>query len=419
MNTNSFRISLISCAALLLLSGFAASALADPGTSQANAPVGGTAGNDPTISFHGFIDSSFFWQDQNFSFGNGQNAEIPLPNTGSKDNLSGGDVRNTRFWIDFAGPTLSNGWTAGGHIEADFFGGFNGTTAFSGQQPNPRLRQAFISLKNATGGTLTIGQQWDLLFPIDNFTESFTHIAFPLGLGDGMIGWRYPGVTWFQNLGQPAPGTPQWRLDLGVFEGNWSGPGSTINFQTAGNVNFQPQIEARLHVQDKDWLAYIVGHYSREDLSGVGGNAPTPIASSITSYAIEAGLGLHPGPWVLHAGVYTGKGLGQVFGALVQFGDIKEVGGYAQGGYKFNPNWGLYATYATDRPNAGDVITWLKNGSSGLLRGQQMALDLLYTNGPYGLGFEYLHAITRSTTTGLDRTTTVGNQLSVSAIYHF
>jgi len=83
--------------------------------------------SDPSFSFHGFISTSFFWQNQDFAFGNGQNAEWPEPNTGSNHDLSGFDVRNTRAWIDFTGVNLSDGWTISGHLEGDFFGGFNGT----------------------------------------------------------------------------------------------------------------------------------------------------------------------------------------------------------------------------------------------------------------------------------------------------
>jgi predicted porin len=372
-----------------------------------------------TIALHGFIDTSFFLQSQDFTFGNGQNAEFPVPNTGSNHTLSGLDVRNTRAWIDIEGAPLSNGWGIGGHLEGDFFGGFNGTGGYSAQQETPRLRQAFIKLSNAdNGSTVTIGQQWDLLFPGASVPESLTHIAFPLGYASGMIGWRFPGVVWSQNLSQTKDAMAL-GLDLGAFSGSWNGPGSNTNFDTAANAKFSPQIEARLRAQSGDWLGYLVGHYSTEDLSGVGGGAPTPITGKITSWAVELGTTWHPGPWSLRAAAYDGKGLGQVFGALAQFGDIKEFGGYVQGGYKFTSNWALYAEYATGRPDKGDVITWMSHGSNGLLKSQQYALDLIYADGPYGLGVEWMHAVLDSTTDGITTSSTGGNQLSFSAIYRF
>ena len=413
MNMNNLWARLSCWAALSLLCTAPLLAYADTSTNISTAP-------GVQISLHGFIDTGFFWQDQNFVFGNGQNAEWPVANTtGSKNNLSGFDIRNTRAWLDFTGPATDNGWKVSAHLEGDFFGGNNGTSAFSASQATPRLRQAFFTLKSPDGGSsVTLGQQWDLLFPIEEVPASFTHIAFPLGLGTGMIGWRFTGIVYSQELNQGAEaGTAKWRLDLGAFNGSWDGPGNNVNFGTAGNANFNPQIEARLHVDDGSWKSFITVHSSHESLAGVGGAAPTPIASSITSYAIEAGTIWSSGPWSVLGSVYNGKGLGQVFGAMAQFGDIKETGGYVQGGYKLDPHWGLYATYATVRPNQGDVNTWIGNG--GLLKNQQTGLDLLYSNGPYGIGLEWMHAVLRSTTTGTNTVSTVGNQFSISGIYHF
>lgn len=422
MSTNRIRTILIFCAALLF--GITTSVLADSSPPVVTSNV--SSDSDISIMLHGFIDTSFFWQDQNFTFGNGQSAEFPVPNTsGSNNNLSGAGIQNTRLWIDIKGPALSSDWTVGGHIEGDLFGGFNGTGAFSSSQETPRLRQAFMTLGNKdSGSNVIIGQQWDLLFPGESVPESLTHIAFPLGFATGMIGWRFPGAVWEQNLNQPSPDSLAWRLDMGAFEGEWAGPGNDVNYDTAGNANFHPQVEVRLRAQEGDWLGFIVGHYSTVDLSGVGGSAPTPITDTITTNAIELGTTWTPGQFVLKAAVYSGKGLGQVFGAMAQFGDIKETGGYLQGGYKFTPNWAAYASYAADHPNEGDVITWTGYGASGFIKSQQWAADLIYTNGPYGFGLEWMHAIldsiaTGTTTGGTPTTSTGGNQVSVSAIYHF
>jgi hypothetical protein len=328
-------------------------------------------------------------------------------------------VRNTRFWLDFKGAEFANNWTGGGRIEMDFFGGFNGIGAYSQQQATPRLRQAYMDLTRPDSGTtVRIGQQWDLMFPIDNSATSLAHIAFPLGYGSGVIGWRFPGLVVMQDLNHGSPG-PQWRFDLGVFEGHWNGPGNNINYLTAGNADFRPQVEARLHVQDKTWLAYFAAHYSRVDLRGVEGTAPTPIQSSVKSTGYEVGGQWKPGPWTFKGLVYTGNGLGEIFGAMSQFGDIKESGGYVQAGYSFTPNWSLYAFYAYSKPNADDVITWLGNGASGLLRNRQTALSLQYTAGAYDLSAEWVHDKLDSTSDGVDRRTTSGNQLSFNALYRF
>jgi len=117
--------------------------------------------------------------------------------------------------------------------------------------------------------------------------------------------------------------------------------------------------------------------------------------------------------------VYTGNGLGQLFGALSQFGDISETGGYVQVGYKFTPNWSANAFYGLSKPDENDVIRWLGNGSTGLLKNRQGALSLTYSAGAYDLGVEYIYSKLDSTTNGLNRRTTSGNQVSLSGLYKF
>lgn len=373
-----------------------------------------------TVALHGFIDATAFSQNKSFTYGNGQNAEYPI--AGSNGTLSGVDVRNTRFWLDFSGAKFAGDWVGGGHIEMDFFGGYNGTGAYSQQQPIPRLRQAYMDLTNPdTGSTVRIGQMWDLMFPIDNTPSSLSHIAFPLGYGTGIIGWRFPGIVWMQELNHGSTG-PLWRLDLGAFEGSWSGPDGAVNntnYLTAGNADFRPQIEARLHVQDKDWLAYFAAHYSQVDLRGVGNTAEAPIQAKVKSVGYELGGSWKPGPWMFKALAYSGSGLGEIFGDLSQFGDIKDTGGFVQAGYNFTPHWSSNVFYGMSKPNANDVIRWMGNGSTGLLKSRQSAINLEYASGSYELALEWIYAQLDSTTNGVNRKSTDGNQVNVSAMYHF
>ena len=370
-----------------------------------------------SVALHGFVSATAFQQDRSFTFGNGQNAEFPVP--GSSGSLSGVDVRNTRFWLDFSGARFAGNWNGGGRIEMDFFGGFNGTGAFSQQQPTPRLRQAYMDLSNADTGTkIRIGQQWDLMFPIDNLPASLAHIAFPLGYGTGIIGWRFPGVVLMQDLNHGSSGA-QWRLDVGAFGGNWNGPGNNVDYLTAGNVGFRPQLQVRLHVQDKTWLAYVAAHYSEVDLRGVGGTAVVPIRGKVKSVGYEVGGQWKPGVFVLKGLVYSGKGLGEIFGAMAQFGDIEETGGYVQAGYSLTPHWSANVFYGISKPDGKDVIAWLGNGAAGRLENRQSAVSLQYTAGAYDLGIEWMHDTLDSTSDGADRKSTSGDQLSLSALYHF
>ncbi len=373
-----------------------------------------TTAKGVSVALHGFINATGFSQNRSFSFGNGQSAEYPIP--GSRGTLSGFDIRNTRFWLDFSGAQFNESWSGGGRIEMDFFGGFNGTGAYSHQQPVPRLRQAYLDIANAESGSrLRIGQQWDLMFPVDNLPTSLTHVAFPLGFGTGFVGWRFPGVVWMQNLGG---GDTKWRVDVGAFEGSWNGPGATTNYLTGGNVDFQPQLQARLRAAGSNWVAWVSGHYSKIDLAGVDGAAATPIKSSIDSTGLEIGGQWKPGAWTFKGLLYTGNGLGQIFGNLSQFGDIGETGGFVQAGYSFDKHWSVNAFYATSKSDRQDVITWQDHGASGRLRSRQAALSVIYASGPYQLGLEWMHDKLDTLNAGATRSTS-GNQVSISAQYTF
>jgi hypothetical protein len=362
-----------------------------------------TAGNGLSVSFNGFIDATAFSQTKNYTFGNGQNAEYPIP--GSKGSLSGVDVRNTRFMFDLTGAKIAGDWTGGAHLEMDFFGGNNGTGAYSQQQPLPRLRQAYMVLEDpVTGSTVKIGQMWDLMFPLDDLPDSLSHIAFPLAYGAGIIGWRFPGAIWSQDLNHGSTG-PAWRLDVGVFE---------------GNAGFRPQVEAKLHVeQEKEWMFFAAAHYSQINLAGVGGTEPTPVKREFGSEAFEVGGQWTPGPWVFKSVLYTGRGIGEIFGDLSQFGDIKDDGGYVSGGYKFTQHWSANLFYALSKPTASDVIRWMGNGSTGLLKNHMYAANVEYTVGDYSFALEWIHSILLTTTNGDNRINTSGNQVNLSAFYKF
>jgi hypothetical protein len=386
-----------------------------------------TTGTAPGVSLalHGFIDVSAFSQNKAYTYGNGQNSEYPLPPgaVGRADGrLSGVDVRNTRFWLDFAGAKFNEDWAGSGRIEMDFFGGFNGTGAYAGSQPEQRLRQAYFDITNANSGTtFRVGQMWDLMFPLDYVPQSLSHIAFPLGYGTGVIGWRYPGVIWMQDLNHGSTGT-KWRFDMAVLQGSWNGPGTTgtTNFQTAGSAGFKPQVEARLTAKGGNWQAFLAGHYSKLDLKGVDGLTPTPIKANLTSTAVELGGMWTPGQFIFKSAVYSGKAIGELFGDLSQFGDIKDKGGYLQAGYKFDPHWTLYGFASVSKPNEDDVLRWRAANTPGLLKNHQLAGSLQYTTGPFDFSVEWIHSNLDSTTAnGLGRQKTSGNEFTLNGMYRF
>jgi hypothetical protein len=379
-----------------------------------------------SLALHGFIDVSAFSQNRAYTYGNGQNAEYPIPSDGAghaNGRVSGVDVRNTRFWLDFAGAKFNENWNGSGRIEMDFFGGFNGTGAYAGSQPEQRLRQAYFDISNPNSGTtIRVGQMWDLMFPLDYIPQSLSHIAFPLGYGSGVIGWRFPGAIFMQDLNHGAEGT-KWRLDIAALQGTWNGRAGgtdTNNFLTQGNAGFRPQFEARLTAKGGNWAAFLAGHYSKIDLSGVEGNTPTPIKKNLSSTAVELGGMWTPGQFILKTAVYSGNAIGEIFGNLSQFGDIKEKGGYLQAGYKFDSHWTLYGFASMAKPNTNDVLRWRAANTVGLLKNRQTAGSLQYTTGPFDFSLELIHSNLDSTTVnGLGREKTSGNELTLNGMYRF
>ncbi len=380
----------------------------------------GTAG---TLTFKGFFSFTAFAQDQNFAFGNGQNAEYPVPPDCTTDKtdcwFGGGDIRNTRLTMVFDGPKVVGDWKVGATLEMDFFGGFTTTTgAFAEQAPVPRLRLGFIDFTNGST-TIRMGQQWAPLF--GNVAVSLSHIAFPLGYGSaGDIGWRFPGIFVYQNL-TPKGSVVNADLQLAVMSGSWNGPDcaatntNCVNYLTAGNASW-PQFELRFNVGGKlgsagTWSTYIVGHIDEKDLSGAGASTSN---DKLTGSAVEIGAKFQIGPVLIQGNGYTGHSIGQQFGMITQFGKIQGQGGWAQVGFDITKNWGLFGFWGIDDPKNEDVLHAV--GAAGRMKNQMIAGMLRWKAGPLAFGFEYIYD---KLNTGAAQVETKGTQLALSALYNF
>jgi len=382
-------------------------------SAQATVALGGAG----TLTFKGFISATAFAQDQNFTFGNGQNAEFPAGAECKVDCwFGGGDIRNTRLTMVFDGPKVVSDWKVGGTLEMDFFGGFNGTGAFSGQQPVPRLRLAFIDFTNGST-TIRMGQQWAPLF--GNVAVSLSHIAFPLGYGSaGDIGWRFPGLFIYQKL-TPKDAAVNVDLQFAVMSGSWNSPSSPgtplIDYGSAGNASW-PQFELRANVGGKagdkgTWSFYLVGHIDEKDLSGPGASTSN---DKLTGSAVEVGAKFQLGPVLIQGNGYTGHAIGQQFGMLTQFGRIQGQGGWAQIGFDLTKNWGLFGFWGIDDPKNSDVLKAV--GAAGRMKNIMYAGMLRWKSGPLAFGFEYMHS---QLSTGALEVETNGSQLALSALYNF
>src|SRR2546421_3468859 len=210
-------------------------------------------GEGETLTISGFINGTLFNDVGLFSsFGQGQNAEIAAApgaavtsQPGVNRGIFDGDVRNTRINFTFNAAPVLGKWAPRATLEADFFGAFNGVPPFGDEQSQFRIRHAFVDLSNGRT-TLRIGQYWAPLFGETGafIPVSVTHIAFPVGLGASMIGWRFPGVFLFHDL------TPTNPLKLQVEVAALKGSGvaasarDTANVIGSGEASGKPQVQA-------------------------------------------------------------------------------------------------------------------------------------------------------------------------------
>jgi hypothetical protein len=372
-------------------------------------------GAQQTLTFRGFLSGTLFLQDALFAPSNGQGAlYVATGRSDLEEWWHGGDVRNARIALDFAGPTIAGDWRPGATVEIDFFGPFSGTGNFSDEQPLPRLRLAFVDLTK--GGTrIRFGQDWSLTTGV--FPTSVAHLGFPLGWGSGgFIGWRFPGISLRQRL--TAENAPTGvALQLALLRGSWSDEPAPDG-PSAGEVGI-PQLEARLDFNGKmnegTWVAYVVGHYDQKDLAGID---PDAEANELSSWALEAGGSLQPGPFTLQGNAYVGKAMAHQFAHILQFDDIGGWGVWAQAGVNLSPTWSLWGYFGTDNPDDEDVRASDVAGVNRL-KSWLLVPMLRFRSAPYSLGFEWLHNkidVAGANATVNDRR---GNQLLLSVRYDF
>lgn len=366
-------------------------------------------GGDEMIKIKGFISATAFLQDQNFKFANGQNAEWVNSDFSSGKWIKGFDIRNTRMTFVFNGPDLKRKWKVGGVLEIDLFGGYNGVSVVSEQQPLFRLRLAYMDFIHGRL-RLRFGQAWTPMF--GTVPVSLTHVAFPLGYGSaGFIGWRFPGIYSYYGLNADDSAV-KIRLDAALFNGAWSGPDNVNNYGTAGNFGL-PQFETKLNFISKIWSVYVVGHYDRKNLAG-GEIADNKYLDGI---AFELGGQIKVKRILLKGNGYYGKNIGQQLGAMVQVQpgstDLSSVGGWFQLGYELTENWGIYGFYGYENIDKDQALVAFENPRT---KHKLMCFSVKYSVGPIGLAIEYLNS---NLISGKDDKKTVGNQISLSGMYKF
>jgi hypothetical protein len=370
-----------------------------------------TTAQNQTIRVSGIFSGSFYAQDADFLTGNGQRAEFP--SLERKNWEWGGDVRNLRVALGISGPEIRRAWRANATLELDFFGNLVGTGDKQDEQPEARLRLAYVDLTNGRT-TLRVGQAWSLTF--GNVPLSLSHLTFPLGYGSGgVIGWRFPGVWLIKTLSRPNA-TRTTQLSVAVMRNSWSdevGPPDPFSAGERGT----PQIEGRLDIRGRNSSVYVVGHVDKKD-------SLTVADSSLTSWALQVGGSLTRGDLTIQGNAHVGQAMAHHFAQILQFGEIKGWGGWVQGTYNLNPRLSASGYYGLEQPNARDLRRAAPAVGCGIgiacLRTSLAVYMLRYHSGPYAAGLEWLYGNTTFITTTTSREfTRKGNQLIASVRYDF
>lgn len=374
------------------------------------------------FEFHGFVTGSMYYQDQVFANAQGQGLLLSAPAVEVGDgSLLSGDIRNTRFSFSVTGPKAFGTATPRGYIELDFFGPYGGGN-FGTEQQLPRLRVALAELK--FGSTvLQVGQQNQLVVP--QIPASIVHIANPVTYGAGTIGWRTPGVRIAHTMGVGS--ALKLELAAEAVKNKWADatagttgaaqntPASISLGEASGLPMFQGRVKADGKAGTIGYSAYLVGVWHQIDRAGFG----AANSDTLDGYVVEVGGKLNVAMLNLAANFYTGQAIGNLFGSIAHFGDISDMGFWANAGVNLTKEFSVWAVYGMARPDEDDVRGLL----SATVPAVRLENDLLgamvrYATGGYQIGVEWYQNKTLWATAAAESETTA-NQIIASAGYFF
>lgn len=386
--------------------------------------VNASAQEAPKFEFHGFVVGSLYVQDQVFANGQGSGLLVSAPspanhlkrpgNTTDKTGMFlGGDARQIRPIFVLTGPQAFGG-TPKAYFEADFFGNPN-SGALGYESENLRMRQAYGELK--WGNTsIDVGQHSAHLL-LAFIPETLAHITNPVTFGAGLYGWRTIGFRAFHAIPMDSMkltlaaelSHPHWAdANAAAFPGG-TDPGNTPQTISLAWASSMPQIVARLMADGKagnlTWMGWVAGSYESVDLKGFGSSvAPNGVTlqdgsvkKGLTSYAVTAGTKITFMPVTLMAQLSTGRGTAPLAGSMLQFGDINDLGYWAQLGFYATKEVSIWAIYGASSLNKKDLQNWanpagtaLTEANTGLRQANQVYGGMLkFADGGYQFGLEY------------------------------
>ena len=345
------------------------------------------------FEFHGFVVGSLYMQDQILNSGQGSglplaaprpSLELPQPGvaTSKSGTFVGADVRQVRPIFVITGPEAL-GATPKAHFEFDLFGNPN-AGALGYESPNVRLRQAYAELK--WGNTTLDAGQHSAQLLLAQIPTTVAHITNPVAYGAGLIGWRTIGFRATHAI--PMEGL---KLELAaeVSHGKWADatgaafPGNVMPGNAPDAISLawssnMPQLVGRVKIDGKagdfSFMGYVAGSYEKINLKGFG-NSVNPNGVTLQDGSVKTDLNSYAGtlggrfayyPVALNFQVETGRGTAPMIGSMLQFGDIGELGYYAELGVNIIKEisiWGIYGASSLDK---NDLQNWANLAGANL-----------------------------------------------------
>ncbi len=334
--------------------------------------------SDFVFAFHGIVGGSLYAQDSVLGPGNGGQSWFVAQQFSNHKALFGGDVRQSRFSLAFAGPKIFQGATPRAYVEIDFSNNA-GQGGYGDVSLLPRLRHVFAEL-NWGNTAIRFGQDHELLIGSSPWAPpagpaSVGHIGYPLVYQAGAVGWREPGVAVYQQF-PGFFGVASLEFAAMVMRSQWVAPLTATGLPNQSITSFgeqsgYPGFEARVQAVGKNFRLGVSGHWNQSHRAGIGNQETAALPDLM--------------------------------------------------GFNFTPELSVWGLAGTSKPSNSDVIaaggTRLQNTVvSGMLR---------YQEGGYAIGLEYAHWHTRTTGgvppayVGPPDGNLDGNQLMLSGFYFF
>jgi hypothetical protein len=228
------------------------------------------------------------------------------------------------------------------------------------------------------------------------------------------------------------------KLELAgsVAGGTWADnslPGNAPATVSSAFASNMPQLEARARIEGKSgplgFNIYADGLYQNVNLKGFGDVRPNGVTladgsvkTSATTQAVELGGKFSFTPVFVAFNVYTGKGLGQLAGTMLQLGEIGDTEFWVQGGVNLTKEFSLNATYGQANVKEADLKNWAAVYANAAPKksNQLITAQAKYLDGGYAFAVEYISYSTKYlATAAYGDTTTDGYQVIATAGYFF